>query len=467
MGLRARVLARHAQALTYRGDHERAARISRDALEAAERASDPAALVDALQARQLACSAPEGHAERAALAGRMLAVAAQTRDPWAEMWGRLWRLDTLFESGQLAIIARELAGLAACAERVRGPLARWHLLQCSAGLAFATAHYREAIRLAGQAFGVISEMGHPAAFGSYASFLGQAGRYVGSEASGAAALMAGLPGHLASDAAARGDSLASVFPALSGALLALERGDRAGAAAAYERAGPVRSWDPAPALRLPCWALGLTAAIGLDRTEDVTYLAGRLEPFRGRHVTSGAGAGPFGGPVELRLGQAAMARGDATAAIADLETAAAVCHEIGATGLAVEADMELAAALLLRGERTDSDRARTLLAEADRGAARLQMSPLAARIAGLRGQLSGVRAVPLLSPREQEVAGLVGQGLTNRQIAAALVVSERTAQNHVQHILVKLGFSNRSQIAAWTMSTQMSNSHDGAAAELP
>ena len=35
-------------------------------------------------------------------------------------------------------------------------------------------------------------------------------------------------------------------------------------------------------------------------------------------------------------------------------------------------------------------------------------------------------------------------------IAEALYVSERTAQNHVQHILVKLGFSNRSQIAAWS-----------------
>jgi DNA-binding NarL/FixJ family response regulator len=47
------------------------------------------------------------------------------------------------------------------------------------------------------------------------------------------------------------------------------------------------------------------------------------------------------------------------------------------------------------------------------------------------------------------VAGLVAQGLTNRQIADRLYLSERTAQNHVQHVLVKLGFSNRSQIASW------------------
>ena len=55
-----------------------------------------------------------------------------------------------------------------------------------------------------------------------------------------------------------------------------------------------------------------------------------------------------------------------------------------------------------------------------------------------------------LTSREIEVATLVAEGLTNRQIAGRLVISERTAQNHVQHILAKLGFASRSQIAAWT-----------------
>ncbi len=49
------------------------------------------------------------------------------------------------------------------------------------------------------------------------------------------------------------------------------------------------------------------------------------------------------------------------------------------------------------------------------------------------------------------MAHLVAEGLTNRQIAARLVISERTAQNHVQHILTKLGFTTRSQIAAWSV----------------
>jgi DNA-binding NarL/FixJ family response regulator len=54
-----------------------------------------------------------------------------------------------------------------------------------------------------------------------------------------------------------------------------------------------------------------------------------------------------------------------------------------------------------------------------------------------------------LSPRELQVARLVGQGLTNKQIGQKLYVSERTAENHVQQILTKLGLRNRSQIAAW------------------
>jgi non-specific serine/threonine protein kinase len=54
-----------------------------------------------------------------------------------------------------------------------------------------------------------------------------------------------------------------------------------------------------------------------------------------------------------------------------------------------------------------------------------------------------------LTPREREVAALVAQGMTNRQIGTALVITEGTARLHVKHILQKLGFRSRSQIAAW------------------
>jgi DNA-binding CsgD family transcriptional regulator len=55
----------------------------------------------------------------------------------------------------------------------------------------------------------------------------------------------------------------------------------------------------------------------------------------------------------------------------------------------------------------------------------------------------------LLTAREREVAVLVGRGLSNRDIAAKLVISERTAEGHVEQVRNKLGFHSRSQIAAW------------------
>jgi predicted ATPase/DNA-binding CsgD family transcriptional regulator len=55
----------------------------------------------------------------------------------------------------------------------------------------------------------------------------------------------------------------------------------------------------------------------------------------------------------------------------------------------------------------------------------------------------------LLSRREREVAKLVADGLTNRQIAERLFIAERTAEGHVEQIRNKLGFTSRSQIATW------------------
>jgi DNA-binding CsgD family transcriptional regulator/DNA-binding beta-propeller fold protein YncE len=54
-----------------------------------------------------------------------------------------------------------------------------------------------------------------------------------------------------------------------------------------------------------------------------------------------------------------------------------------------------------------------------------------------------------LSRREQEVAALVAEGLTNRAIAQRMFISERTVDGHLEHIREKLGFTSRSQVATW------------------
>lgn len=58
-------------------------------------------------------------------------------------------------------------------------------------------------------------------------------------------------------------------------------------------------------------------------------------------------------------------------------------------------------------------------------------------------------ARPVLTPRQLEVAALVAQGWSNRQIAEALVITERSAESHVERIRARLGFRSRAQVAAW------------------
>ncbi|MEU2715685.1 LuxR C-terminal-related transcriptional regulator [Streptomyces sp. NPDC007205] len=60
----------------------------------------------------------------------------------------------------------------------------------------------------------------------------------------------------------------------------------------------------------------------------------------------------------------------------------------------------------------------------------------------------------LLTPREMQIAKLVSEGLTNKEIAARLVIAPRTAEGHVQRILIKLEFTSRAQIAAWYVNGQ-------------
>jgi predicted ATPase/DNA-binding CsgD family transcriptional regulator len=62
-----------------------------------------------------------------------------------------------------------------------------------------------------------------------------------------------------------------------------------------------------------------------------------------------------------------------------------------------------------------------------------------------------------LSPREQQVASLLAEGLTNRQIAERMVVTERTVAAHIEHILDKLGFASRHQVATWAADNGLRN----------
>jgi DNA-binding NarL/FixJ family response regulator len=68
---------------------------------------------------------------------------------------------------------------------------------------------------------------------------------------------------------------------------------------------------------------------------------------------------------------------------------------------------------------------------------------------GGAGEGRRVEKPDLLGKREREVAGLIAEGMSNKEIAGRLFLSERTVETHVYNILNKLGFSSRARIAAW------------------
>lgn len=444
--LRAQLLARRAEALLYAGDYDTAGTTADEALAAAEACGTAPAVVAALRARQVVASAPEHHDERVHLADRMIGTGVALRRPDVELWGRLWRIDTHWERGHVAAVAEDLPRLRWCSEQIGDHRARWHLLITRAALEAAHARFGDATRTAAEAF-ELSQRGDLAdGFGAYMNLLGVVGHHFGHDAA-----MGTMPDGLdGAEPADGGEIRDSIFSYLGPAVALAEDGHLDVALDLYRRAGPPSTWRPPPYLRVPAWANGVLAAIALRLDDDVDTLRRRLEDERGHSVVVGAGVAAYGGPVELYLGKAAAHLGDLDRAEQDLQTALDAVVIGGSPAFEAEVCLDLADALGRRAQGGDTVRALEL---AERGAhltRRLGMTPWRTRADALLERL----AVPdPLTRREREVANLVAEGMTNRQIAEALYISERTAQTHVQHILTKLGFSARAQIAAWVTAT--------------
>lgn len=436
-GLRARLLALRSHLAFYDGEQSRLDALSSEALDLARSAKDDKALADALRARQEACPGPDGRAERLELAAEMLQLAKRTNSPRAEMWGEIWRLDALVESGRLAAAAEELPRLRVAVDRLGGPVAAWHHDRIAACIAQARGLYAEAAILGRRGFDRMRPIERAPATGAYF------------------ALQVALAGHVGVTDEMRWFAERPFEPPprfvtlslLSRAHLLLCTNSPEHAAASYRQAGPIDTWSLPAFFVLPAYVYATLACCGLGRYDDLAVLLNRLQPFRGEHAV-GNGV-TYMGPTELAIGRAAAALGRLDAAVNDLTTALEQAETAGAAGFVAETQYHLASTLFTRDRSGDRDRARPLAIEAARLVDSLGMTAYTERAAILVGRLNG-NETHGLSARELEVAGLVAEGLTNRQIAERLVISERTAQNHVQHILTKLGFTTRSQIAAWS-----------------
>ena len=84
--------------------------------------------------------------------------------------------------------------------------------------------------------------------------------------------------------------------------------------------------------------------------------------------------------------------------------------------------------------------------------------PVASKLIARMRQPEATDGLAALTPREREVLRLIGNGLSNREIAQALVLSEATVRVHVHNILGKLGFEHRGQMIAFAIREGLSGS---------
>ncbi len=431
--LRARLLALQAGEAGFLGGGE-AEPASAEALAIAERLGDPDVLRSALRARQMVRASPEGVHERLSLAHRMLALGEQSDDADVLLWGRLWRVDALLMLGRLGEAEQELGTLRLLAERLRRPLARWHHLRSSATLAIARGQFDDAVEAVQQTFALVADRAHLSLQGVPITVL---------------ASIAGLTGRAGLVTPEMERIFAENAPPFVGLLHAawlLQAGDRDRAGELYRRASVP---DPAPVpATLPVAAAAVELGAEFGPPEAVERAAALLRPHAGLFVTGGAGSILVTGSVRRYLGLAAASAGRLDEAVREFKLAIVANDEAGTPPYAALARFGLAKVLARRARPGDVDEALGLAASVSATAERLGMAPLRREADALAASLRGDTPGPL-TRREREVAAHVADGLTNKQIAALLHISERTAESHVQHAFTKLGFTNRAQIATW------------------
>jgi DNA-binding CsgD family transcriptional regulator len=430
--LRARLLARRAAEATYQWEPE-AGPLSEQALAMAERTGDPQALRSALRARQQARGGPDGVLDRVGLGTRMLALGVADSDDDAVLWGRLWRVDAFAQLGRINDADAELTLLAPTVARLRSPGPDWHLRRSQAALAFGRGEFGYARLLAEESLRLAAH-GHENMRTLAAAMLIRLNAITGRDEW----LEPSLDDFRWSPP----------FGMVMRALWHLTLGRR-GEARRYYQPGDALGRVPGIRYLITYASLAELAAAFGDR-ETAGQVHRSLLPYADLFVCSGAGLTMIDGSARRYLGLTATALGRLDEAVRHLREAVAANEREGLAACAALATADLARVLVRRARTGDRSEAAALAVSAAASAERLGMLPLLRDARSLTAALDGSSSAGPLTRREREIAGLIARGLTNRQIAAALHISERTAENHVQHILAKLGLHTRTQIAAWT-----------------
>jgi DNA-binding CsgD family transcriptional regulator len=406
-----------------------------EALAMAERVGDRRAIAEALRASQVAHSSPHGAQDRLGFGNRLLAIAASGNHDDAVLWGHLWRFDALCQLGDVAAAEGEMPAVAAAARRLRSPLAQWHEVRCRGTIAVARGRFAEGLQYGEEAVALARRAGHEGSLLPSLGFLvvvrGQLGQ------------VDPLPDELL---AMHLHHVATASMRAVQARWRLQIGDRDEAMALYRNL-PGPDQIP-PFVILPALAGFAELAHEFDDKPTAANVYRLLSPHSDKFVCGGAGVILIEGSVHLALGLAAGTMGRVDDAVRHLRTAVDINERAGLPAWTAMARYHLARTLARRKRTGDELEASALAALAIATAERLGLAPLHTVATALASTLAGTSA-GLLSPRERQVAELVAQGLTNKQIAAAERISERTVETHVRNIMSKLGFTTRSQIAAW------------------
>jgi ATP/maltotriose-dependent transcriptional regulator MalT len=246
------------------------------------------------------------------------------------------------------------------------------------------------------------------------------------------------------------------------------RGELAAAENVYREAGRL-GWEPQPGLALLRLAQGkrdaASAAIHrvMDETSDrigrlrllpacveIALAAGALDESRSAcreldELTAGHESGMLAAMAAQAHGAVDLAAGDARSALVALRRASQIWRELQAPYEAARAGVLVGLACRALG---DGDAAEFELGVARDEFQRLGAAPDVARVDAL-SRSAGSGDVRGLTARELHVLRLVAAGKSNRQIAAALVISEHTVARHLQNIFAKLGVSSRTAASAF------------------